>query len=683
MGAAVSRWAVAGALRSTLGCARWCALACMRCALACGLLAAQLLANAADGLVVIDQAQALVTVNGASELSLVELPYHWDRQHPGLGGRAMFEVAFALPAEPSEPYAALLPRVGNRFEIWLNGTLLSRSGVLADAGGADYAKAPRYLQIAPQLLQTNNLLRIELAADVGRRAGLGRVTVGTELAVRALYDASYRWRVAGSLAVFMVMLLTALLATALWLTQLEHATARQLAPAPAPTAPPKLALAQRDRMYGYAALAALCWALRLSNFLIENPPLPWQHWGVLMAVALSGAVFYVVLFSIYVAQWQQHRWARRYERAVPALLLLCAGVASWGLGGPHPQALTLWFIGTTAAGSAFALVYASAALGKLGKRAALGPQYQGPKTLQDPPAQAVQTQRGQALMAASMVINLLVNTYDLWNYRISSKLDDNPLSNYASVLYGLTMFTIVVMRFRSASTQARELLHTLEQRIADKEVALSTSYQQLEVLAREQARSAERTRILRDMHDGVGSHISAAIRQLQSGKATDGQVLTTLRDSLDHLKLSIDAMHLVPGDITALLANMRYRLEPRFTSSGMAFGWDVDLLPLIERLDHAGMRQLQYMVFEALSNVLQHAQARSLQIQAQAQAQDVGVGVGQGATAVLRIIDDGLGFDAQAPVSRGLASMRERANAIGARLVLTSAPGRTVVEIWL
>lgn len=30
---------------------------------------------------VIDQAQALITVQGSSELSLVALPYHWDRMH--------------------------------------------------------------------------------------------------------------------------------------------------------------------------------------------------------------------------------------------------------------------------------------------------------------------------------------------------------------------------------------------------------------------------------------------------------------------------------------------------------------------------------------------------------------------------------------------------------------------------
>ena len=224
-------------------------------------------------------------------------------------------------------------------------------------------------------------------------------------------------------------------------------------------------------------------------------------------------------------------------------------------------------------------------------------------------------------------------------------------------------------------------MHTLEQRIADKETQLAGSYQQLELLAREQERSAERTRILRDMHDGVGSHISAAIRQLQSGKATDGQVLTTLRDSLDQLKLSIDSMHLVPGDVTALLANMRYRLEPRFVSSGIAFEWDVDLLPTIARLDHSALRQLQYMAFEALSNVLQHAQASTLRIEARA-LHTTGSTV-SGHTAVIRFIDDGKGFDTQATTTRGLASMRERAQAIAAQLVLTSAPGRTVVEIYL
>jgi signal transduction histidine kinase len=590
--------------------------------------------------IVIDQAQALITVNGASELSLVALPYHWDRMHRGAGGEAMFEVAFELPGEPSVPYAALLPRVGNRYEIWLNGTLLSRSGELGVAGSADYAKAPRYVPIPPQILQKNNLLRIHLDVDGGRSGGLGAVTVGTEQSIRALYGASYRWRVAGALVVLIVMLLVGAVAAALWLTQQGTAAS-----------PLQNSRPQRDRMYAFAALGALCWALRLSNFLIANPPLPWPAWGVLMTVALTGAIVYIVLFAIYVGQWQQRRWAVWFERCAPLLLLLSALLSAWGYYSQQLQWITLWFGLTTLCSTVFTVAYlASAARNQL---------------------------RAQRLLAASMAVNLLLNIYDLYIYRVSQALVDNPLSYYTSVLYGVSMFYIVVTRFRAASTQARELLHTLEQRVADKETELASSYQKLELLAREQERGAERTRILRDMHDGVGSHISAAIRQLQSGKATDGQVLTTLRDSLDQLKLSIDSMHLVPGDVTALLANMRYRLEPRFVSSGIAFEWDVDLLPTIARLDHSALRQLQYMAFEALSNVLQHSAASTLRIEARGLNDASSVH-----TAVVRFIDDGTGFDIQAITTRGLASMRERAHVIGANLVLHSVPGRTVVEIY-
>lgn len=203
---------------------------------------------------------------------------------------------------------------------------------------------------------------------------------------------------------------------------------------------------------------------------------------------------------------------------------------------------------------------------------------------------------------------------------------------------------------------------------------------QTQGLAHTQARMLEsetaqaRTIILRDMHDGVGSHISIAIRQLESGRASQGDVLQTLRDSLDQLKLSIDAMNLPPGDINALLANIRYRLEPRFLACNIPWHWNVHLLEPVNRLDASAMRQLQFMIFEALSNVLQHAQATTLQIAASPLSSH-GKGV------LLQMIDNGLGFDLSQIQRRGLQSMQDRAHAIGVTLKLTSAPGRTVVEI--
>ncbi len=527
--------------------------------------------------IVIDQAQALLIVQGRSELNFVALPYYWDRLHSGQEGEGSFEVAFELPGEPTEPYAVLIPHIGNRADIWLNGSLLSRLGDgpasipgSANApGSSNHVHAPRYYTIAPQVLQKTNLIRIQLRADVNRRAGLSSVTVGLQSSIAAQYEALYFRQVTLQQMVALVLLLVAMFSASLALTQ------------------PAL-----SKLFALTAASCLLWALHIFAPLVE-------------------------------AAWFNEVVSPHAISAVGWLAVACTGYMLYRMFGAQLR-WPLW---------------PSAAL-------------------------------------------LLLIAYELWTQDSSAYWKDARWLAVATALLALVIVVQVVHLFRAASAQAHGLLHTLEQRVADKEAELSASYQKLELLAREQARSTERTRILRDMHDGVGSHISAAIRQLQSGQATNGQVLTTLRDSLDQLKLSIDSMHLVPGEVTALLANMRYRLEPRFTSSGMAFEWDVDLLPSIERLDHSAMRQLQYMVFEALSNVLQHAQARTVRIEAR--ADDAAGAPGMvSSVAVLRVIDDGCGFDAQAPISRGLASMRERALAIGAQMVLHSAPGRTVVEIRL
>ena len=129
-------------------------------------------------------------------------------------------------------------------------------------------------------------------------------------------------------------------------------------------------------------------------------------------------------------------------------------------------------------------------------------------------------------------------------------------------------------------------------------------------------------------------------------------------------------MNLPQGDITALLANLRYRLEPRFAASDIELQWDVDVMEPVARLDSQGMRHLQFMLFEAFSNVLQHARATVLR--AQAHAAD---GI------LIRVVDDGAGFDAQGVQGKGLVSMRQRATALGAELRVSSQPGETVVEI--
>jgi signal transduction histidine kinase len=280
----------------------------------------------------------------------------------------------------------------------------------------------------------------------------------------------------------------------------------------------------------------------------------------------------------------------------------------------------------------------------------------------------------QTMVAIVVMLTVLVDLHHAYVMHFSSWYSGQSYQPVSSLLFGLALGFVVLERFRWTSDQLRQLVSNMTDILSRKEQFIEQNYQRTEQLVREQERTRERARILRDMHDGVGSHISTAIHQLQSGKASQGEVLQTLRDSLDQLKLTIDAMNLPPGDITALLANLRYRLEPRLKASGIELLWDVDLLAPLERLDDTAMRHLQYMVFEAVSNVLQHANASLLSIELRS-APEGG--------ALLRVVDNGCGFDPERLQSQGLRSLRERAATIGAQLQVSSIAGNTVVQITL
>jgi len=567
----------------------------------------------------------------------VALPYHWDREHPGEAGRAQFILRFSTSAPPAEPWGLYLPRVGNAYAVWLNGVLVQAQGDVHRPNGSNHGQVPRLLSLPPGLLLADNTLRIDLRADLGRRGGLSAAWVGPMPLVEPLYERGHRWRVTGSQAVVGFSLLVAATALALWLTQVG---------APAGGGAPR-----REPLYALAALAELCWALRVGDALIEDPPLPWPWWGVVPVVAMAVWAWAMGTFCLHLAGWPAHPAARVFRRALLALLplsLLAAWAAlAWGV----PAALTAWYGALAVLFLGFGAVLFAVAW-RPGGRA--GWQLR--------------------LVSLAVLVNVAVGLRDLYWLRLDPVLGEGSLMRYSSVLFGVVLALIVIARFRAVAAQARDLMAHLTQRVRDREEELARSYAAMANLAQEQARAAERTRILRDMHDGVGAHLASAIRQLRAdGAGAPSHLLQTLRDSLDQLKLSVDALQLPAGDVQGLLAGLRHRLEPRLVDGGLTYRHDAVGLPPWPALDATALHELQYLLFEALSNVLQHAAARSVTLHARASATGL----------VIAVIDDGVGFDATRPPGKGLRALQTRARAIGARLVVRSHPGHTAVEVWL
>lgn len=195
---------------------------------------------------------------------------------------------------------------------------------------------------------------------------------------------------------------------------------------------------------------------------------------------------------------------------------------------------------------------------------------------------------------------------------------------------------------------------------------------------REEVIAAERSRLLHDLHDGLGSQLITALRMTRREGVPREEVARVIEDSLEDMRLIIDSLDLEERDLLPLLGNLRYRLEPRLNAIGVALHWDVEALPELDYLTPETGLAIVRIVQEAVNNAVRHGPARNITVRVRANAQAV----------ELSIRDDGQGFPVASPPStgapqRGLAAMRARAAKIGGTLALDSGAQGTAVTLAL
>jgi signal transduction histidine kinase len=186
----------------------------------------------------------------------------------------------------------------------------------------------------------------------------------------------------------------------------------------------------------------------------------------------------------------------------------------------------------------------------------------------------------------------------------------------------------------------------------------------------------ERRRLARDLHDGVAQELAYVVTQtrlLVRGRAapgTDERVAAAAERALDESRRAIIALTLRDNEPLHLaLARAAEDVAGR-----VGVEVDVDVTVPVEHRVSGELREaLVRIVQESVSNAGRHGRATHVRIS-------------MGADGVLRIADNGAGFDpAGAGDGRfGLVSMRERAERLGARFSIESEPGRgTRVEVAL
>lgn len=109
--------------------------------------------------------------------------------------------------------------------------------------------------------------------------------------------------------------------------------------------------------------------------------------------------------------------------------------------------------------------------------------------------------------------------------------------------------------------------------------------------------------------------------------------------------------------------------------------WQVEKIPLIERLDPHAMRQLQFVFFEIFSNIMQHSNATVITVGANCYGAMTNDALRSKDLVCIFVEDNGIGFDVTVTQRRGLESMRQRVASLGCELVIKSLPSLTSVEL--
>lgn len=245
----------------------------------------------------------------------------------------------------------------------------------------------------------------------------------------------------------------------------------------------------------------------------------------------------------------------------------------------------------------------------------------------------------------------------------------------------LLAHTVAVTIYLGQSLNRAELTNEeLERRIAAKSRELEQSYVLLRESERASARAQERARFNREIHDGLGAQLITALRGVERGALDKTQLAQTLQEGLDELRLLMDSTDLGQS-LHQALAAWRNRWDPRLQALDMALHWSAD--PALDGLELGSDATLQVMrvLQEAVTNAVKHARAHSVTVRAW-------LNPGAAPTLALEVRDDGVGLLSGSghPAGRGLGNMRQRAERLGAKLVVDNAPPPwtgTVVRLQL
>lgn len=549
----------------------------------------------------------------------VELPDDLIDRHEA-GAPSWYRLAFTLPSIPAASQSIYFPAVYAQLHLTLNGHALGATGSIDERIPRSW-KVTRIFDVpAGYLVAGENVLMIRAGGD-----GLWTFApplIGNADLLHLAYSQKIIATAAAPLAIGAMVSLLGVFVLVLWIHR------------------------RGEALYGYFGAANLMWGLHIAWNLLPFSVFPHPHNQVLWTATYA---FWVSLLVIFFIRYT----GRPYTRLVRFM---------WGFGlAGYPMLYTAQALGSFDLASglwrAASIVFVLAGLVIVTRFAW---QHRRVDSL---------------LLMATGAVSASFAVRDWWIAQEGSTLNPVWLVPYAGLAFLLLFGWLLASRFNRDIDALERANETLNQRVAEKSRELAQNHERLTRIEQQQAALEERGRILRDMHDGIGTKLMISLRSLERGEMGSPAAAELMHECIDELRLTVDASDQTDGDVAGLLANLRYRLADRLQKAGLQIDWRVGDTPLVPALTGSAGRELLRILQECLGNILKHARASEVRFETthDSSADEV----------VVLIRDNGRGFDVEAArrAGHGLNNIRLRAQRMGARLAVSSSPGGTEVRV--
>jgi signal transduction histidine kinase len=187
-----------------------------------------------------------------------------------------------------------------------------------------------------------------------------------------------------------------------------------------------------------------------------------------------------------------------------------------------------------------------------------------------------------------------------------------------------------------------------------------------------QSKEEERNRIVKDIHDEIGSTVSSIsilsnVALQEKDKKDTGPMMkeirdnaATLTDKVDDIVWSMNPRH---DFMESLLLRIRQFATPLFEAKGIDYEFDYGKELMQQKIDAQSRQYIYYILKEAINNLVKYSDCKKAMITASA---DAGM-------FYFTVKDDGKGFNKdESATGNGLHFMQQRAAEIGAAINIRS-----------